>query len=81
MTENEDNGNYISKILADFQSSISISRMVFRSFTEKMSMENLHCRHLSGRMLFGMERGRGKAAAKDDFSKYQPWEIRIIMPE
>ena len=25
-------------------------------------------------MLFGMERGRGKAAAKDDFSKYQPWE-------
>ena len=25
-------------------------------------------------MLFGMERGRGKAAVKDDFSKYQPWE-------
>ena len=25
-------------------------------------------------MLFGMERGRGIAAAKDDFSKYQPWE-------
>lgn len=25
-------------------------------------------------MLFGMERGRGKAAAKDDFSRYEPWE-------
>ena len=25
-------------------------------------------------MLFGMERGRGRAAAKDTFSKYEPWE-------
>ena len=25
-------------------------------------------------MLFGMERGRGKAAAKDDFTRYEPWE-------
>lgn len=25
-------------------------------------------------MLFGMERGRGKAAAKDDFSRYEPWD-------
>ncbi|MFV0363587.1 MAG: ATP-binding protein [Suipraeoptans sp.] len=25
-------------------------------------------------MLFGMERGRGKAAISDDFSKYEPWE-------
>lgn len=25
-------------------------------------------------MLFGMERGRGRAAAKDSFSKYEPWE-------
>ncbi len=25
-------------------------------------------------MLFGMERGRGKAAARDDFSRYEPWE-------
>lgn len=25
-------------------------------------------------MLFGMERGRGRAAAKDDFSRYEPWE-------
>lgn len=25
-------------------------------------------------MLFGMERGRGRAAGKDDFSRYQPWE-------
>ena len=24
-------------------------------------------------MLFGMERGRGKAALKDNFSKYEPW--------
>lgn len=25
-------------------------------------------------MLFGLERGRGKAAAKDDFSRYEPWD-------
>lgn len=25
-------------------------------------------------MLFGMERGRGRAAGKDDFSRYEPWE-------
>lgn len=25
-------------------------------------------------MLFGMERGRGKAAARDDFSRYEPWD-------
>ena len=25
-------------------------------------------------MLFGMERGRGRAAARDDFSRYEPWE-------
>lgn len=25
-------------------------------------------------MLFGLERGRGRAAAKDDFSRYEPWE-------
>lgn len=25
-------------------------------------------------MLFGIERGRGRAAAKDTFSKYEPWE-------
>lgn len=25
-------------------------------------------------MLFGLERGRGKAAAKDDFTRYEPWE-------
>lgn len=25
-------------------------------------------------MLFGMERGRGKAASKDTFSRYEPWE-------
>ena len=25
-------------------------------------------------MLFGMERGRGKAATKDDFTRYEPWE-------
>ena len=25
-------------------------------------------------MLFGMERGRGRAAAKDDFTRYEPWE-------
>lgn len=25
-------------------------------------------------MLFGMERGRGRAAAKDDFSRYEPWD-------
>lgn len=25
-------------------------------------------------MLFGMDRGRGKAAAKDDFTRYEPWE-------
>lgn len=25
-------------------------------------------------MLFGMERGRGKAAAKDAFTRYEPWE-------
>lgn len=25
-------------------------------------------------MLFGMERGRGRAALNDDFSRYQPWE-------
>ena len=25
-------------------------------------------------MLFGLERGRGKAAAKDEFSRYEPWE-------
>ena len=25
-------------------------------------------------MLFGMERGRGRAAAKDAFSRYEPWE-------
>lgn len=25
-------------------------------------------------MLFGMERGRGKAAAKDDFTRYEPWD-------
>ncbi len=37
-------------------------------------MENLHCRHLSGRCCSEWSRGRGKAAAKDDFSKYQPWE-------
>ena len=24
-------------------------------------------------MLFGMERGRGRAAIKDNFSKYEPW--------
>ena len=24
-------------------------------------------------MLFGLERGRGKAAARDDFSRYEPW--------
>ena len=24
-------------------------------------------------MLFGMERGRGKAATKDDFTRYEPW--------
>ena len=25
-------------------------------------------------MLFGLERGRGRAAAKDDFSRYEPWD-------
>ena len=25
-------------------------------------------------MLFGLERGRGKAAPKDDFTRYEPWE-------
>ena len=25
-------------------------------------------------MLFGLERGRGKAAARDDFSRYEPWD-------
>lgn len=25
-------------------------------------------------MLFGLERGRGRAANKDDFSRYEPWE-------
>lgn len=25
-------------------------------------------------MLFGMERGRGRAALKDEFSRYEPWE-------
>lgn len=25
-------------------------------------------------MLFGLERGRGRAAAKDDFTKYEPWD-------
>lgn len=25
-------------------------------------------------MLFGMERGRGRASLKDDFSQYEPWE-------
>ena len=25
-------------------------------------------------MLFGMERGRGRAAANDTFSRYEPWE-------
>lgn len=25
-------------------------------------------------MLFGMERGRGRAAGRDDFSRYEPWE-------
>lgn len=25
-------------------------------------------------MLFGMERGRGRAAAKDDFTRYEPWD-------
>ena len=25
-------------------------------------------------MLFGMERGRGRAAAHDVFSKYEPWD-------
>ena len=25
-------------------------------------------------MLFGMERGRGRAAGKDEFSRYEPWE-------
>lgn len=25
-------------------------------------------------MLFGMERGRGRAAANDEFSRYEPWE-------
>lgn len=25
-------------------------------------------------ILFGMERGRGRAAGKDDFSRYEPWE-------
>ena len=25
-------------------------------------------------MLFGLERGRGKAASKDEFSRYEPWE-------
>lgn len=25
-------------------------------------------------MLFGLERGRGKAAAKDDFTRYEPWD-------
>lgn len=27
-------------------------------------------------MLFGMERGRGRAAANDTFSRYEPWENR-----
>ena len=25
-------------------------------------------------MLFGMERGRGRAAAKDDYNRYEPWD-------
>ena len=25
-------------------------------------------------MLFGLERGRGRAASKDDFSRYEPWD-------
>ena len=25
-------------------------------------------------MLFGLERGRGRASAKDTFSRYEPWE-------
>lgn len=25
-------------------------------------------------MLFGLERGRGRAAAKDTFTRYEPWE-------
>ena len=27
-----------------------------------------------GSMLYGMERGRGRAAATDTFSRYEPWE-------
>ena len=26
-------------------------------------------------MLFGLERGRGRASAKDTFSRYEPWEF------
>lgn len=26
-------------------------------------------------MLFGLERGRGRAAAKDDYTRYEPWEM------
>ena len=32
-------------------------------------------------MFFGLERGRGRAAAKDDFSRYEPWDNPEAMRE
>ena len=29
--------------------------------------------HFIQAMLFGIQRGRGKAAAKDDYTRFQPW--------
>lgn len=32
-------------------------------------------------MLFGLERGRGRASLNDEFSQYEPWENRTFIPE
>ena len=39
-----------------------------------MSLESLPFIRLSELCIFGLERGRGRAATQDAFSRYEPWE-------
>lgn len=57
---------------------ISEKHLYFRDGIQIISGENEYGKttiHAFIRaMLFGLERGRGRAAAKDDFTRYEPWE-------
>ena len=60
------------KISENCRRNIFILGMEYRSSAEKMSLGKTTLHAFVKAMLFGLERGRGRAAAKDDFTKYEP---------